>query len=76
MVRTTIMLPEGLKRAAEAEARRRGVSLGEILRHSLEVELAARGGKDPFLSDSEVYGGSVPRRLSVDHDSFLYGSNS
>jgi len=70
------MLPEGLKRAAEAEAKRRGISLGEILRHSLEVELAARSAKDPFLADMDVYSGAVPRSLSAEHDSFLYGDDA
>lgn len=74
MVRTTITLPAELKRAAETEARRRGISPGEILRHSLEVELAGRREADPFFADDASYGGRVPRKLSVQLDDYLYGS--
>jgi len=40
MKRTTIMLPTDLKVKSQREARRQGVSLGQMIRKSLETELA------------------------------------
>ena len=39
MKRTTIMIPAPLKLKAEREARRLGVSLGQLIRQSLEEEI-------------------------------------
>lgn len=40
MVKTTLYLPDELKRAVESEARRRGVSEAEVIRASLQQALA------------------------------------
>jgi hypothetical protein len=74
--RTTIMLPIDLKRRASVLAHRLGVSLGELVRQSLEAALRGNAGdvlNDPFLQDRTVYRGPAPRNLSADHDEFLYG---
>ena len=74
MTRTTIMLPPDLKLRAEREARRRGISLGQILRHSLETELRAgshRALGDSFFADAAVYRGKVPRDLSTRIDEHI-----
>jgi hypothetical protein len=43
MIRTQISLDESAYREAKAEARRRGISLAELLRRSLSVALNERG---------------------------------
>ena len=76
MQRTTIMLPVDLKQRAESLAKRLGVSLGELIRQSLEAALRGNAGEvreDPFFQDRAVYAGPVPASLSADHDDFLYG---
>lgn len=69
------MLPEDLKRRAQALARRRGVSFGELVRGSLEATLRGDAGEvaeDTLFSDSAVYDGAVPEDLSERHDRYLY----
>jgi Arc/MetJ-type ribon-helix-helix transcriptional regulator len=49
MKRTTISLPDEVARLAEREARRRGVSLSEVVREALAEHLGIRkGGKRPL----------------------------
>ena len=74
--RTTIMLPVDLKQRASNLATRLGLSLGELIRQSLEAALRGNVGEvheDPLFTDKAVYRGPVPANLSVDHDDFLYG---
>lgn len=71
MTRTALMLPEDLKIEAEDAARKQGISLGEMVRLSLRQNLA-RQTVDPFFSDSEFYGGNVPKDLTKNHDQYLY----
>lgn len=71
MTRTAIMIPEDLKTEAESAARRKGISLGEIVRISLRKNLDNEK-VDPFFSDIEFYTGKVPGDLSKDHDKYLY----
>jgi hypothetical protein len=75
MKRTTVMLPSDLRRRAHAAARKRKVSLGTLVRESLDAALpsweAARED-DPLLSDSAVYEGRAPRDLAKAHDRYLY----
>lgn len=77
MQRTTVMLPQDLKLQAERHARELGVSLGELIRESLEAMIRGSDGDrstvDPFFSDNAVYVGEAPRDLSVNHDGYLYG---
>jgi hypothetical protein len=82
MQRTTIMLPLELKMRAQQLAQRDGVSLGDLIRRSLDAWLrGARGpkdraGKDPLFADDAVWGGEVPEDLSEDHDRHLYGDEN
>jgi hypothetical protein len=65
-----------LKERASRLASRLGVSLGELIRQSLEAALRGDAGEvreDPFFADRAVYGGPAPANLSADHDDFLYG---
>jgi len=75
MHRTTIMLPLDLKQRASQVASRLGVSLGELIRQSLEAALRGDAGsihEDPFFRDRAVYDGPVPPNAAADHDHYLY----
>ena len=74
MKRTTIMLPDELRRRALFRARQKGVSLGELIRDSLDAALPAgtyEPGPDP-LFDGVVFDGPAPADLSANHDKYLY----
>jgi len=71
--RTTIMLPHDLKTRAAMEARRRGVSLGHLIRSSLEAALGRGVESDPLFADDAIYKGAAPSDLAVRHDDYLYG---
>jgi Arc/MetJ-type ribon-helix-helix transcriptional regulator len=79
MHRTTIMLPEQLKTRVIEHARKRGQSLGEVVRESLEEWLKTRSNKptrDPLFDDVPIYDGPVPEDYSINHDKYLYGELS
>ena len=78
MERTTIMLPGPLKHRATRLARKRGVSLGELIRESLREALARNPSSDEDLlfADDASYPGPVPADLAADHDDYLYGEKS
>jgi len=74
MKRTTIMLPEALRQRALSRARQRGVSLGELIRDSLDAALPAvdyDAASDP-LFENVIYDGPAPADGSVEHDKYLY----
>lgn len=75
MTRTTIMLPERLKARAQERARELGVSLGELVRDSLEqrLDVPADRLQDPLFAEAPVYHGPAPKDLSEEHDRYLYG---
>jgi hypothetical protein len=76
MIRTTVMLPIDLKRRARALAQRSGISLGELIRESLEAALRGDAGEvrdDPLFSDTATYDGPIVADLSTRHDDYLYG---
>jgi hypothetical protein len=73
MKRTTIMLTVDLRRRARARARQKGISLGELIRDSLDASLflgSYDSGRDP-LFDDVVFDGPAPRDLSRRHDEYL-----
>lgn len=75
MHRTTVMLPENLKTRASELARRQGVSLGELIRRSLEaaLEVPEKGrAADSLLADDAIFQGDTPRDLARHHDRYLY----
>ena len=75
MHRTTIMLPPEIKNAARRMARERGISLGELIRESLQRTLAGSTQKradDPLFSDQACFEGNVETNLAAEHDQFLY----
>lgn len=76
MKRTTIMLPIELKIKAQNAADKIGISLGELIRESIEFYLVKKIEvikEDPFFSDTSVYKGDVPSDGSIHHDDYLYG---
>lgn len=78
MNRTTVMLPGDLKLKAKRTAENMGISLGELIRLSLKIQIGAKNDikqDDPFLSDIEVFSGPIPDDFSLNHDKYLYGDN-
>jgi hypothetical protein len=74
MHRTTILLPESLRRAAEREARSLGISLAELIRRRLgggreEVGDAQR----PAFFRRKPWTGPGPADTAANHDRYLYG---
>jgi hypothetical protein len=79
MQRTTIMLPPGLKNRAARRAHELGISLGELIRQSLDAQLNRRPEplhEDPMFADDEVFQGEAPDDSSKNHDRYLYGEES
>ena len=78
MNRTTVMLPEDLKRAAQSEAERRGISLGDLIRESLRRQIEdepKRRDQDLLFTDAATWSGDAPGDLSERHDDELYGES-
>jgi hypothetical protein len=74
MHRTTILLPEDLRRAAEREAKRAGLSLGELIRQRLRPALEGQKSRVPAFFSRTPWKGHGPADLSANHDQYLYGS--
>lgn len=77
MQRTTIMLPPELKIAAQNLANELGISVGNLIRETLQLRLEQNKEnrkKDLLFSDFSVYEGYTPSDLSANHDSYLYGA--
>ena len=75
MKRTTVMLPPELRRRAFRRAKERGVSLGLLIRESLDHAVPSsveEVGEDLLLTDGAVFRGQAPRDLARDHDRHLY----
>ena len=75
MQRITVMLSPKLKVKARRRAKKRGVSLSELIRESLETALetaeANRRASDPLFTDEAVFIGDAPSDLSRNHDRYL-----
>ena len=71
MIRTQVRLSEQEYEAAMAEARRRGISLAELLRQSLLTELPADENK-PWMRMAGMVG-SGDGRSSQTIDEIIYG---
>ena len=79
MIRTTIMLPTELKTLAARRAGELGISVGELIRESLEMRLRQVKSQDheaPFFADEAVFAGPAPNDLAKEHDRYLYGDQS
>jgi hypothetical protein len=74
MKRTTIMLPEAVRQRALIRARQKGVSLGELIRDSLDAALPAVANdavRDSLFEDV-VYEGPAPVDGAAGHNKYLY----
>lgn len=72
MHRTTILLPEALKRKAVRKARLAGVSLSELIRRRLSED-DLEDAEQPAFFQRQPWAGPVPEDLSARHDDYLYG---
>lgn len=75
MHRTTVMLPASLKSRARVFASKKGISVGELIRESLEETLHQAKilkKSDSFFEDKNFFNGDVPTDLSAKHDEYLY----
>ncbi|MCA1743776.1 MAG: hypothetical protein ABR542_07625 [Desulfonatronovibrio sp.] len=76
MQRTTVMIPKELKAQAVRCAEMTGVSLGQLIRDSLQKEIEHAQtqvhSQDSFFEDKEIYEGEAPLDSSVDHDNYIY----
>ena len=77
MHRTTILLPTSLRAEAESAARRRGISLSELIRRQLAATV--RGGKtsgretDPLFRPGQLMTRGGSGDVAARHDDYLYG---
>ena len=68
------MLPSELHEKAARYAAKRRVSLGQLVRNSLQTAMETpeeSPHRDPFWEDEEVYRGKTPRDLARNHDRYL-----
>jgi hypothetical protein len=68
------MLPASLKSRAARQARNEGISLGELIRDSVEKRLGAKQTarqEDPLFADNETFKDSWPADVSGNHDKYL-----
>src|SRR3990167_7992755 len=76
MRRTTIMLPDLLKSKANRKALKNNISLGELIRLTLERECANDRSdtinQDPFFTDQHFCKDKTPRDIALNHDDYLY----
>ena len=76
MHRTTILLPETLRREAETAARAQGLTLSELIRRKLAGAVAARTPNrrkaDPLFRPQLMHD-KGPHDISLRHDDYLYG---
>ena len=71
MIRTQISVDEGLYQRAKSLAKRRGISLAELCRRSLEETLGREPSDQPWLAYAGIVEGDEDDSMSVDH--VVYG---
>jgi hypothetical protein len=80
MHRTTILLPETLRRDAENVARGQGITLSELIRRKLAHSVASKARtaqeQDPFFRPGRLMTRQGPSDVSAKHDHYLYGKNA
>jgi hypothetical protein len=74
MHRTTILLPQELRRRADREAKSLGISLSELIRRRLagDDKVSAEAKRPQFFA-RQPWTGPGPSDTSVRHDEYLYG---
>jgi len=73
MRRTTILLPEELRRRAAREAQALGISLSELIRRRLAEGGEAEQGSSPRFFTRQPWVGSGADDVAANHDGYLYG---
>jgi hypothetical protein len=77
MHRTTILLPEDLRQESEREARRLGISLGELIRRRLreggKAGLQSGEARVPRFFRRDPWVGPGAADMAARHDDYLYG---
>lgn len=74
MHRTTILLPPDLQREAQGEARRLGISLGELIRRRLRQPSSSDRQEKPRFFHRRPWADSGPTDTAAHHDRYLYDS--
>ncbi|MFZ2655429.1 MAG: hypothetical protein WAX69_10925 [Victivallales bacterium] len=85
MTRTTIVLPEDIKKLAVKNAQDEGISFGEFVRRSLEMSIGMSdsGSKTYSRECDSLFSGMRKLRLkakpsfrdgALNHDEYLYGN--
>jgi predicted transcriptional regulator len=69
-----IEIPADLRRKLEKMASARNISVGEVVRESLEQTVSR--ANDPLFADDTVFRGNSPTDGATNHDDYLYGENS
>lgn len=73
MHRTTVLLPTALKNQALRLAHEMGISLGELIRSSIELRCTKQLAKeDPFFTDKHIHSGKTSNDVARNHDDYLY----
>lgn len=73
MHRTTILLPDELRRRADREAKALGISLSELIRRRLAADGEQENVVRPRFFARQPWPGSGPTDTAANHDSYLYG---
>lgn len=73
MHRTTILLPEDLRRRASREAEAIGISLSELIRRRLAAGLDEEEPGRPRFFTRKPWTGPGPSDVALHHDDYLYG---
>lgn len=72
MKRTSILIPDDLKRRAERYAREHEMSLAALVRSALQDKIRPTvPARDPIFSDDVVFEGETPPDLSARHEDYL-----
>jgi hypothetical protein len=74
MIRTQISVDKALYRRAKLVARRRGISLAELCRRSLEETIAKEPSDKPWMAYAGVFEGAPDDSESIDE--VVYGRES
>jgi hypothetical protein len=73
MHRTTILLPNDLRRRADREAKALGISLSELIRRRLAADADPEKKDRPRFFSRQPWTGQGPSDMATNHDAYLYG---
>jgi hypothetical protein len=73
MHRTTILLPNDLRRRADREAKALGISLSELIRRRLAADVETMTSDRPRFFARQPWTGPGSSDTAANHDTYLYG---